>query len=87
MRKLDGVRKSYRVTGSDRLMLEAVVRSIADLDAILGHLASRFRNKFSVPSEVAAYLKRRFANDGCAFRKPYTGCVSWPMRKAREQET
>jgi hypothetical protein len=29
VRRLDGVRDSYRVSGTDRFMIEAVVRSIA----------------------------------------------------------
>jgi DNA-binding Lrp family transcriptional regulator len=39
VRKRAGVLESYRITGTDRLMLKVVVRSIADLDSILGQLA------------------------------------------------
>ena len=39
VRKRAGVLESYRVTGTDRLMLKVVVRSIADLDSIVGQLA------------------------------------------------
>jgi DNA-binding Lrp family transcriptional regulator len=38
LRKRAGVFESYRITGTDRLMLKVVVRSIADLDSILGQL-------------------------------------------------
>jgi len=38
VRQLDGVLESHRVTGTDRLVLKVVARSVADLDAILSQL-------------------------------------------------
>ena len=39
VRELDGVLESHRVTGTDRLILKIVARSIAHLDDIIGALA------------------------------------------------
>jgi DNA-binding Lrp family transcriptional regulator len=39
VRELDGVLESHRVTGTDRLILKIVARSIAHLDDIIGTLA------------------------------------------------
>jgi Lrp/AsnC family leucine-responsive transcriptional regulator len=39
VRELDGVVESYRVTGTDRLVLKVVARSVEDLDTMIRELA------------------------------------------------
>ena len=53
MRKRAGVLESYRITGTDRLMLKVLVRSIADLDSILGQLA-----RFGTPTTSIVLTSR-----------------------------